>query len=437
MNPTITPQGQRLSHRAEPPGRATVLYNGTFLLHQPNRSLQLRGTIKITWLPNPGIAFRGTTNSKRAHAINLDISTTIEIPKLQLKAPVIIRNRNVSIKKPASTTYEGIVNGQGISGTTNPADTITFHLVNFHSYIGDPIAFPTSRLRGRLPLRNHCTTVTIDQPMDHEQRKNNLRSNGGYAITHVGTITASSPLIYTAATEQLTILQYFLALCSGSWCGPIIPTATHQGNLQWTQWTSWKLTPWNHRQSWFPTEDANITTHFPTLYENFTARWTNPLWCDTLKTAIHWYVQANAYGNTLEACILPAEVALEALAWAYIVEDQHLESATTFDRKTATQRITRLLNAFTIPTSIPATHPHLQQTGSTDGVSSIIHVRNELTHPKPNGRPIPDELREATWLCLEYLELVLLALLDYQGKYTRRIAGTTRSAATINVPWVP
>ena len=73
--------------------------------------------------------------------------------------------------------------------------------------------------------------------------------------------------------------------------------------------------------------------------------------------------------------------------------------------------------------------------GAADGPDIIANIRNSLVHPKRKDRLSKDVLFAATSLSLEYVELSILAILSYRGPYVRRIAGTTRTAATVSVPW--
>src|SRR5262249_37049804 len=146
---------------------------------------------------------------------------------------------------------------------------------------------------------------------------------------------------------------------------------------------------WQSIQSWFPTLKP---TQISAPYAEFSRKWNTRLWRGTLRRVLGWYVQANAYGDVLEARIIPAFVALETLAWVYIVEDQRLVSAAAFsDRKTmnAALRISRLLQELNIPSRIPAEHGSLRRAArarqATDGPQMIAKVRNDLVHPKQRG----------------------------------------------------
>src|SRR5204862_62790 len=149
------------------------------------------------------------------------LNATIAVRAKRLTGPVIISS--CTLKAPGGIEYEGSINGKATTSPRQSARSIAFHLVSFHGFIGDPIQYSDLFMRGRLTLEAHGWRVTVDQqpPVDLGKK---LRSRGGYAITHAGTITrkTNAAIAAKSAEDHLTTLHSFLAFCRGAWCGPML-----------------------------------------------------------------------------------------------------------------------------------------------------------------------------------------------------------------------
>lgn len=105
--------------------------------------------------------------------------------------------------------------------------------------------------------------------------------------------------------------------------------------------------------------------------------------------------------------------------------------------------MTRLLLGWAgVPLDVPAQLAHLKaeaDSRSLDGPAAVVWVRNRLIHPPKRARdgwPSSDVITDAWRLALEYLELCVLRLLDYRGRYGHRRHMKGRGlAATTPVPW--
>lgn len=94
-----------------------------------------------------------------------------------------------------------------------------------------------------------------------------------------------------------------------------------------------------------------------------------------------------------------------------------------------------------VPPELPllAERARSRHTESPDAPSVIVGIRNRLVHPskRPKSGDWPDTMVmiEAWRLALEFAELSLLRLLDYQGDYGPRRSGRRWIGNTDPVPW--
>jgi hypothetical protein len=176
------------------------------------------------------------------------------------------------------------------------------------------------------------------------------------------------------------------------------------------------------------------------------AKWKSSLWNEPIKNAIHWYVESNIGAGGVEGALVLIQAALELLSWLYLVEDPTTAKCSTskFNPKSAEVKIRELLCALGIPAAIPARFGVLCGIATTrnisDGPDAIVTLRNGIVHPKKARRDViqqtPALARVEAWeLGLWYLEMALLRLVGYGGKYSPRHTNGWAGAVETKVPW--
>jgi histone deacetylase complex regulatory component SIN3 len=70
-----------------------------------------------------------------------------------------------------------------------------------------------------------------------------------------------------------------------------------------------------------------------------------------------------------------------------------------------------------------------------DGLHALTTIRNDIVHSKKNIENLETYLYDASDLGLWYLELVLLAIFDYQGNYHNRLPKYQQNGEKEPVPW--
>ena len=96
-------------------------------------------------------------------------------------------------------------------------------------------------------------------------------------------------------------------------------------------------------------------------------------------------------------------------------------------------------------TKIPCYYQELKNVarskGWSDGAEAIAKIRNSLVHStRSNRHKLAGvngmALVEAKRLVLTYIELVILAILNYSGYYSRRMWDVHKGDDEARVPWV-
>ncbi len=428
------------------------LYNGRLELVDGDTVIPGEGRIQLEWLPVPEIKFRMDAPD---WAFRRDL---VGSPSGSLK---MIDGRSVDVyvtgisfsggENATSPTISGIVEpSETASG--NPIASVTFHVPNFQSFMGSSIRDESGRRcrAARAVMEGGGWRVTLDElPTDGPPKKEKFGKQvedvGGFGITHVGQLERAdgSEFSATDAKELQEALFCLLSFCRGSWVGPLLAIGFDgDGMRTWEEWLARKIERWRRVGSWF---DRKSCVGLVEVFPGFHRRWIDDAWNEPIRLALHWYVESNMCAGGVEGGTILAQAAFELLAWSLLVEDRSVLSEDGFQKLPAADKLRLLLSSCEIPSAIPPSMEALTQAAAAntwmDGPQAITEVRNALVHsrPKKRKRVIGDDVGlryEAWWLGLWYLELVLLRLFDFRGKYSDRLVhGVYRGQEVKQVPW--
>lgn len=273
-----------------------------------------------------------------------------------------------------------------------------------------------------------------------------LKDNGGFALTHIGKMRRKDggDIDYRTAKELLYCLGYFLSFLTGLRSFPLLCGGLRAERIVWQEWHTPHLTPWRSVPSWSPWLMPTWGTSFAEMeqlwqaFDTFLQHCESNIWRDPIISAIHRYLDANAGSVAVEASVVLACTALELLSWNYLVNEKRKRSSGEFHKNNAKNNLRLLLELMRIPVDIPHELSELKTAGA-DGPEALFTIRNRIVHPpsRPNARPITAYPTEARWQALElglwYLELVILHLLNYHGRYRPRYSS---QQLTEPAPWV-
>ena len=190
--------------------------------------------------------------------------------------------------------------------------------------------------------------------------------------------------------------------------------------------------------------DELVITALPDLAEGLIRVAADPGLEACIDRAISLLIAANEAGSVLDVKIPIACSGLDLLAWSVLQHRQWL-TPDPLNRLSAGSRVRLLLQWAGVPIELPRAFPGLQRRqrdlGATDnaGPELAFFVRNRVVHPPKRLAdpewPTPDELFEGWQLTTWYLELALMRVLGYRGRYASRLELTGWSGDTEPVPW--
>jgi hypothetical protein len=437
------------------PNRPIILEQGVVHYLRADVAAQAETCISLEWLPSPSIRLTSRDipyDNIRSMGIFRSIFEGLGEVTLRLNDGTDIPDQALFVERMSNTpkgslvAWGGQIRARVIRPRPGPVSMVDFLLPNFADPHGRPINYPNGgSAAARSELMGDGWRVTLDEVSEEGQVRSELRAKSGYGVTHVGRIERVDGKTFSVenADEVLNLLAWYFTFVAGRWTGPFLPVGYDaNGHRAWEAWDCRRVEPFRFRQSWLQTRDADS---FSAPFAGFVARWSDPVWRDVIQTAIHWHTEANKQSGSIEGAIVLTQTAFELLASAVLVETEGWVSQDGFDRLPAEDRIRLLFRWANIPTSIPDVCDQLAALAKaenwSDGPRAMTGVRNTITHPTKKNREKfdrhTDDARVEVWtLGLWALELCLLRLFNYQGRYSCRLRQQHPWEAEI-VPWNP
>jgi hypothetical protein len=438
-----------------------ILYDGELELEQNGQTFSGEGTITFKWLPFPGtaITFRSETGStefniQEEYFINAS-RASISIQVLRQSAPY----HSVSLSGSEISFL-----GDAHIGSGKNLSYVVFHIVNFHEYLfGMPCKVELESWR--------LTFRSLNTSENHTQR---LKATGGFAITHIGRLERSDRSVFNAQ-ESLSFLDTCadaLSFARGLSIPIVLPVGyDSENNKIWEFWKPCRHgSSWKNVSTWFPiieNEPLDIDENgLPPIDENgfpifrcrpyefslpklltgfvrWKQKWEIAPNLGNTNIVLNTYLEANLI-STVEVKLILIQAALELSASVHLTNVEKCFEESVFKKKKASEKIRTLLICLKIPTIIPVSDlPELYSYANTrnppwdDALHALTEVRNDFSHAKKKYPDLTIETKEE--LCrlgLHYLELVLLALMDYDGGYINRCFMHHESWKPIHVPWL-
>ena len=314
---------------------------------------------------------------------------------------------------------------------------VDFHLLNFSDYIGTKIHHSENSVAaGRLSLETKEWIITIDSTPYTKRNLKHLKNNGGYGITHVGSLKKKNNELFSSkeVPEIIKNLLYFLSFAQGMWVNPVLLSGKNQHNKEiWKGLSIHHSKPWKRPITWY--DDLHANEILPILFKNYAEKLQDPIWNSTIQNTIYWYIQTTI--PNVDSGVILGQTALELLAWTYLVIDKKILSKSKFQANNTSANLRLLLKDCNIPLEIPTHAEQLRNIISPgqDSVDLIVKIRNSLVHPEKGKTFTGAQYYQILNLQKWYIELVLLRIMDYCGNYFNRLNEELWQGNIESVPW--
>lgn len=323
-------------------------------------------------------------------------------------------------------------------------DTMYFFILNYVDNHGMPTRYENTLYPSRINLEYSNWQIVIDKRTNYRKIEKQLQSKPGFHITHIGRIKKKDgSTFYPKNTDfLLDSLIWLLSFSAGMFIGIPIIHGYRKGDCVWKKYRgNLRSSTWEHKPiTWFLERQSDVLRD---LYKKFTKKLQDPIWKSTLKLVIDLYITNREIGVYAPNIIL-IQAALETLAWTSLTQGKkQIKSKNKFKDDTAAKNIEDLLSQCKIPTGIPDIKRSNWK--NKNGPQVLITFRNAMVHPdrrekeKKRNTFTDDDSWTIVNLGLWYIELCILSILGYDGKYRNRlqmIRDDSVAEKIEKVPWM-
>lgn len=421
------------------PNEQIEIHSGVFTLKNEEKAYTLNGTILFKWFPDMGVKFKGSFTDDFKPKIQLLQEYDLLVDN-KSAGKVVITNFHLG----ENPTCSGDGNLFTLGDSTVKVTEVSFSIPNMREFHGDPVKEVTQagvRMeRSRLTLDDKPFKIVIDKLENYKERKEKLDETGGYLITYAGKITTKKGSISLSDLRKWhDRFHHFLYFLNGRRVAPMFYTGKHGDEISWNDYTPCTIDTHKYVNCW---SDIMILNDLPQLWKSYNKLWKEESDQDFLITAIHWYIEANSNAGMVEGSIILIQTALELIYNWLIVEHQKIIIGGDADGMSAANKIRLLIFQFKINSSIPSAFKELASIPNViDGPEAFVKIRNALVHGQETKRAELKKITlkakyQALQLGIWYVELALLYILGYKGKYKNRTDGNLWKNTGVLVPWV-
>ena len=318
-------------------------------------------------------------------------------------------------------------------------DYLQFDILNMDKLPGKLVRHGDLVYAARLEFDVNEYTIVIDKSYKYnKEMHNNLVSKTGNIITHTGRIYKKDAS--KVKTKRVRYILNNLSTALSFLCGRyinILNAFGYNGDKNaYREWCRNYSSDYRFVFNWTSTISNyhNIEKYLSLMCK----RLEDTYYSSAIDNTVDWYLEA-LNGNNIDNNIISIQTALEMLSYVVLVEMKEVFNTFEYDRNPAKHNIRKLLKECSLDTSIARIdqfQPDLVD-DFKDGVDLITYYRNTVVHPsksKQNNKLEFEDMWNITLLGINYIELVILYLINYRGEYTDRFKDLSFGQVNL-VPW--
>lgn len=427
------------------PALPTTLYAGDLVLSIGKRKSSHASAVQLSFFPSPQIRVEVQVELDLREAFRLlapeGVSITLSGPASEQVVGCIFQSAELESQRLVLRPQQTPVQLVGDFQSQNTHRAIC-HFFNFPFFQGGAaVVNEESHRFQEMVLTDGNWRVRIQSQAQTDEEAKTAQQAGMPYLSHVGCLERVDGALFSATEieEFRQLFESFTTFLCGARRWPVCWVGLDKQDQ--TIWQSWEAPAEQPLIGlWFtPTQPQQAEELFP-LFSQYWQR--SPESAELLHSVIYWYAQANTKGGypAIDAALILAQAALELLAYFYVVEEKKAVSAEGFKKLKASDQLRLLFGLLHIPVAFPeslqdSTKSAIAFAKLQDVPHFITEIRNATVHPvKKDQGKLQGCTYDAWRLSLWCIELGVLAICGYQGKYWNRIAARSR-LVTECVPW--
>ncbi|WP_101772855.1 hypothetical protein [Peptostreptococcus faecalis] len=411
-----------------------VIYNGKFQIYS-QINIKCEGSVYYNIVDPVSIVFKARIYKYSEICNDIEEATlgsmVIEISGYKLMNAELLQIKNDEIY--------GYISDVSIKSKDNVVDYVQFDIINMDKFPGKLVNHNDVVYAGRIEFKIDNYIVIIDKSYEYNKSLHNkLVSKSGSVITHTGRIYKNT--MEPFKTKNIESILYRISSTFSFCCGRHIniPNAFgyRKGINLYRSWRKMYSSDYKFVFNWTSTiSNYHNLEKFASL---MCKKLEDTYYYETIIGIIDWYIEA-LNGINLGNNIISIQTVLEMLSYVLLVETDFLLTKSEFDTRPANQNIRLLLNECEIDYTMPRTMKTSEAISDKfeDGVDLITYYRNMVVHPSKAKRGTHlsfEDMWNIILLGINYIELVILYIINYKGEYTNRFIGISFGDVEI-VPW--
>ncbi|NQX58554.1 hypothetical protein [Paenibacillus qinlingensis] len=408
-----------------------LIYSGEFILIvNDEKEHSFIGEVSLNWLPSPMLRLNGASIHSHNDFHNTD---NMEQNKAKIKiSDYFVEDvfiSGISHNLSGSINIKGEILSSILKKQSKKVAYIKCGITNLiNTFGGENVKYKEGGVRNRFNISIDGWNITIDKRPDYKEKRiyETLKSTGGYAITHLCQIKREDGQAFeTKGISDLEeALHWALSFVTGRHVGICyLEGYDENGEVIWKKYQTPSIDKWRYRKTWFPAmDDKALSEIFQLIYTKLQ----DVYWKKVLTNVFSWYLECHSEG-IIENKIVSNQIALETLAWSYLVEEKGILQEQEYSKKRASDIFRLFIQQFIINTTIPSNFPYLEEVRKLnyfDSAHLITDFRNNVVHPKKKVifQPLPNDFSFFVLrLGLHYVELGLLFIIGYKGRYLNQL----------------
>lgn len=409
------------------------IFNGKFEIQNSEINILIEGEIVFNWFPTPKARFRGKTLSidrKKLQNIIECFDLSLIIDNSVIGDCFITSTQIVASDSYISLTGEFKFRCE-FGDVSNNLSSIKFMLLNFRDVLGEPVKYTSEKKvfkqLGRILLSDENYSIILDKLSNFKGLASSLEKKGGFITLYSGEIKKNkNELVYSKMESYFHCLSTFLSFINGQRTAPYFLQGIKNEEIVFSDFTSYQIDiSTKYITSWLPKAPSN--KDLQELWISFLNLWKGGH-KEFLLSAVHWYIESNKTAGYAEGSIIMSQVGLELLYNWLIVEKKQILLGKDAENIAAANKLRLLLTNLGFNTEVPIGLSNLRQFAKNrqlDGPGCFVQIRNSIVHSQSSKRDQLNTLSikvrsEVLNLGIWYLEICLLSILGYKGKYSNR-----------------
>lgn len=412
------------------PNSPIKILKGNFLLINSEHDIKIdiKGEINFEWFPNYGCFFLGNISivDFGKYILMPYMSYNVIVNKIDLGKAFI--DKTINSTSSNKVLIKGVFENKVLVGTkTELIDEIIFSIPNLKSISGEVVkkvsSTQTITTRSRISLDNQKWKIIIDKNIEYNNLNKELEIVGSYNILYTGKITSikGQKFTYNETEEIINCLDVFLSFINGRRISTLFLNGFNEGIKKWTDYSPKSVESYKDVTSCIYYRNINS---LDIMWKEFSAIWETDKGNDFLKSIIHWYTQSNNKAGLLEGAIIMAQAGLEKLYYWTSKEENHPENTPQKLRKLTKYLHIKDFEVLSNYTNLNEfSQIHIEKYKHRDIAGIITTIRNNIIHPIKTVTINSQTKNEALQLSLWVIEIALLKINKYEGKYHDRTTG--------------